>query len=152
LNVKDTAGDGLEFWFNRRGGRGYTRLLDNQRRLLHSFESDFGSSLYYAFEVVADSSQMNAPIKAPSVGLYPTMSSGSTTLDYFSNTAEKVTVRFVSDPGNELVEEHVYENLKEGKFQYDMSYLPPQRYYVQVYVKGKLVFNKRLRVVAPMNR
>ncbi|HEY8398351.1 MAG TPA: peptide-N-glycosidase F-related protein [Flavihumibacter sp.] len=152
LNVKDTAGDGLEFWFNRRGGRGYTRLLDNQRRLLHSFESDFGSSLYYAFEVVADSSQMNAPIEAPSVGLYPTMSSGATTLDYFSNTAEKVTVRFVSDPGNELVEEHVYENLKEGKFQYDMSYLPPQRYYVQVYVKGKLVFNKRLRVVAPMNR
>lgn len=151
LNVTDTAGDGLEFWFNRRGGRGYTRLLDNERRMLRHFESDFGSSLHYAFEVVADSTLQTAPVEAPSVGLYPTMSTGPTTLDYFSNSPEKVTVRLISDPGNQLVEEHVYENLKEGSFQYDMSYLPPQRYYVQVYVKGKLVFNKRLRIVGNNN-
>jgi hypothetical protein len=147
LQVKDTAGDGLEFWFNRRGGRGYARLLDHQRRMLQPFESDFGTSLFYAFEVVQDSTQHQAPVETPAVGLYPTMSAGPTTLDYFSNSAEKVTVRFISDPGNQLVEEHVYENLKEGVFQYDMSYLPAQRYYVQVWVKGKMVFNKRLRIV-----
>lgn len=147
LQVKDSAGDGLEFWFNRRGGRGYARLLDHQRRMLHTFESDFGTSLFYAFEVVQDSTQHQAPVETPAVGLYPTMSAGPTTLDYFSNSAEKVTVRFISDPGNQLVEEHVYENLKEGVFQYDMSYLPAQRYYVQVWVKGKMVFNKRLRIV-----
>ncbi|WP_290793848.1 peptide-N-glycosidase F-related protein [Flavihumibacter sp. UBA7668] len=147
LQVRDTAGDGLEFWFNRRGGRGYTRLLDDQRRMLHHFESDFGTSLFYAFEVVEDSTQHQPNQDQPSVGLYPTMSAGPTTLDYFSNTAEKVTVRLISDPGNQLVEEHIYENLKEGIFQYDMSYLPAQRYYVQVWVKGKMVFNKRLRIV-----
>ncbi len=147
LLVKDTAGDGLEFWFNRRGGRGYARLLDEQRRMLKPFESDFGTSQFYAFEVVEDSTLHQAPVELPAVGLYPTMSGGPTTLDYFSNSAEKVTVRFISDPGNQLVEEHVYENLKEGVFQYDMSYLPAQRYYVQVWVKEKMVFNKRLRIV-----
>jgi hypothetical protein len=147
LQVRDTAGDGLEFWFNRRGGRGYTRLLDDQRRMLHHFESDFGTSLFYAFEVVEDSTKHQPIQDQPSVGLYPTMSAGPTTLDYFSNTAEKVIVRLISDPGNQLVEEHIYENLKEGIFQYDMSYLPAQRYYVQVWVKGKMVFNKRLRIV-----
>ncbi len=147
LLVKDTAGDGLEFWFNRRGGRGYARLLDDKRQMLKAFESDFGSSQFYAFEVTADSTTYSAVLEQPAVGLYPTMSSGPTTLDYFSNKAEKVTVRFISDPGNQLVEEHIYENLKEGVFQYDMSYLPAQRYYVQVWVNGKMVFNKRLRVV-----
>lgn len=147
LQVRDTAGDGLEFWFNRRGGRGYTRLLDDQRRMLHHFESDFGTSLFYAFEVVEDSTKYQPIQEQPSIGLYPTMSAGPTTLDYFSNIAEKVTVRLISDPGNQLVEEHIYENVKEGIFQYDMSYLPAQRYYVQVWVKGKMVFNKRLRIV-----
>lgn len=151
LLIEDTAHDGLEFWFNRRGGRGYARLLDSSRQLIKTFESDFGTSLLYHFEVSAAADEHSAPSGEPAIGLYPTMSSGPTTLDFFNNTAEKVIVRFISDPGNQLVEEHTYENLKEAVLSYDMSYLPAQRYYVQVFVKGKQVFNKRLRIVQRNN-
>ncbi len=146
LLLKDTADDGLEFWFNNRGGRGFARLLDNKGRLLKHFDSDFGTEICYSFEVAADSSVLSLPDPVPAVGLFPTRTSGKTTMDYFGNSPQKVTVQLVTDPGNEVIEEHVYEALKEGVFTYDLSYRPAQRYYLKMYVGGKLVFNKRIRV------
>lgn len=146
LLLKDTADNGLEFWFDNRGGRGFARLLDNKGRLLKHFDSDFGTEIYYSFEVAADSSVLTLPDPVPAVGLFPTRTSGKTTMDYFGNSPQKVTVQLVTDPGNEVIEEHVYGALKEGLFTYDLSYRPAQRYYLKVYVGGKLVFNKRVRV------
>lgn len=148
LLVTDTAGDGLEFWFNNKGGRGICRLLDDKGKMLRNFESDFGNFIHYGFEVSADSSMHSSPALAPAVGVYPTRSTGKTTLDYFGNKAGKVIVKIVTDPGDTVVEEHVYNNLGEAVFDYDMSYRPPQRYYVKVYLEGELVFNKRLRIEA----
>lgn len=144
--VQDTASDGLEFWFNREGGRGFCRLLDEQGRLLKHFESDFGSSLQYNFAVSPDGKDLSAPLPKPSVGLFPTRTKGPTTLDFFSNEAQETVVEIVSDPGGEVVERHVYQSLKEGVFSYDLSYRPAQRYYLKVYLKGELIFNKRIRV------
>ncbi len=146
LVVEDTAGDGLEFWFNTRGGRGICRLLDEQGQLLKHFESDFGNFIHYGFEVTDDAGSVSKPVTEPAVGLFPTRSSGKTTLDYFSNAPQKVTVKIVTDPGDTVVEEHVYNSLKEAVLEYDMSYRPAQRYYVKVFVGDTLVFNKRLRV------
>ncbi|MCC7524354.1 MAG: hypothetical protein IT250_06005 [Chitinophagaceae bacterium] len=146
LQLKDTAGDGLEFWFNNRGGRGLARLMDSKGQLLKHFDSDFGNEIYYSFEVSADSGRFSPPDPLPAVGLFPTRTNGKTSLDYFANRPQHVTVQLVTDPGSEVVETHEYEMLKEGIFTYDLSYRPPQRYYVKVYVGGKLVFNKRLRV------
>lgn len=146
LVVVDTAGDGLEFWFNTRGGRGICRLLDNKGRLLKHFESDFGNFIHYGFEITDDTTMVAMPVTEPSVGLFPTRSSGKTALDYFANEPQKVMVRIVTDPGDTIVEEHVYNNLKEAVLEYDLSYRPPQRYYVKVFIGDKLVFNKRLRV------
>ena len=88
-----------------------------------------------------------SPVNAETaIDLYPTRTSGKTTLDYFSGLPSDVTVKIITDEGARLVEEHLYKNVKEGSFVYDMSYLPPQRYYVKVYVDGDLKFNKRLRV------
>ena len=148
LLVTDTAGDGLEFWFNNKGGRGTCRLLDDKGSLLKHFESDFGNFIHYGFEVNTDSSIHTSPASAPAVGVYPTRSTGKTTLDYFGNKAGKVVVKIVTDPGDTIVEEHVYNNIKEAVFDYDMSYRPPQRYYVKVYIEGELIFNKRLRIEA----
>ncbi|HRN56294.1 MAG TPA: hypothetical protein PLL71_07570 [Agriterribacter sp.] len=114
--------------------------------MLKHFDSDFGSGIYYSFEVSADSTAQALPDPVPAVGLFPTRTSGRTTMDYFGNSAQKVTVQLVTDPGNEVIEEHVYEALKEGVFTYDLSYRPAQRYYLKVYAEGKLVFNKRVRV------
>lgn len=146
LHLTDSGGDGLEFWFNNRGGRGFARLLDDKGRLLQHFDSDFGNGIYYAFEVSADSGLWHSPVSLPAVGVFPTRTSGKTTMDFLGNSAQRVTVQLVTDPGNEVVEEHVYEALKEGVFTYDLSYRPAQRYYLKVYVEGKLVFNKRVRV------
>ena len=146
LLLKDTADNGLEFWFNNRGGRGLARLLDRKGQLLKHFDSDFGSDIYYSFEVSADTTALALPDPVPAIGVFPTRTNGKTTMDYFGNSLQKVTVRLVTDPGNEVIEEHVYEAVKEGVFTYDLSYRPAQRYYLKVYVGDKLVFNKRVRV------
>ena len=57
----------------------------------------------------------------------------------------------ITDEGNLLVEEHQYKELKEGLFTYDLSYRPAQRYYLKVFVKGELKYNKRIRVVEKQN-
>jgi len=147
LMIKDTAGDGLEFWFNNRGGRGYTRLQDARGNLLKQFDSDFGSELYYSFIVSNDEKQWSAMNTEPAIGLYPTRTKDKTIMDYFSGTPQDVTVQIITDEGAQLVEEHHYKNLKEGTFTYDLSYRPAQRYYLKVFIGGELKFNKRIRVV-----
>lgn len=144
LALADTAGDGLEFWYNVRGGRGTFMLMDAKGHLLKAFESDFGSSVYHAFEVRADAPQI--AVAEPSIGLFPTRTKGKTTLDYLGNEPEQVEVQIITDEGAQLVERHVYENLKEGVFEYDLSYRKPQRYYLRVFVKGVMKYNKRIRV------
>jgi hypothetical protein len=147
LHIKDTAGDGLEFWYNTRGGRGYTWLQDVRSNLLKTFESDFGSGLTYNFIVSSDTSQRSPMNTESAIGLYPTRTNGKTTLDYFGGIAKDLTVQIITDEGAKLVEEHQYKNLKEGSFTYDLSYRPAQRYYLKVFIDGRLQFNKRIRVV-----
>ena len=147
LLIQDTAGDGLEFWFNNRGGRGYTRLQDAKGNLLKQFDSDFGSELTYNFVVSADEKQWSEMNTEPAIGLYPTRTTGKTIMDYFSGTPQDVTVQITTEEGAQLVEEHHYKNLKEGSFTYDLSYRPAQRYYLKVFIGGALKFNKRVRVV-----
>ena len=147
LLVKDTGDDGLEFWANPRGGRGYARLQDVKGALLKQFESDFGSNIYYSF-IVSDNREQWSPVNTETaIGLYPTRTSGKTTLDFFSGKEENVVVQIITDEGAQLVEEHQYKSLKEGNFTYDLSYRPAQRYYLKVFIGGELKFNKRIRVV-----
>ncbi|HWI92900.1 MAG TPA: peptide-N-glycosidase F-related protein [Flavisolibacter sp.] len=147
LQIKDTAGDGLEFWFNTKGGRGYARLQDDKGNLLKNFESDFGSAITYNFMVSDDVEQLSEVNSEPAIGLYPTRTNGKTIMDYFSGTPQDVTVQIITDEGAKLVEEHQYKNLKEGIFTYDLAYRPAQRYYLKVFINGELKFNKRIRVV-----
>jgi hypothetical protein len=147
LLVKDTGDDGLEFWANPRGGRGFARLQDVKGNLLKQFESDFGSSIYYSFIVTNDPEQWSEVNTETAIGLYPTRTNGKTTLDFFSGKEEDVLVQIITDEGAQLVEEHHYKKLKEGNFTYDLSYRPAQRYYLKVLIDGELKFNKRIRVV-----
>ena len=144
--VDDAKGNGLEFWANPPGGRGYVRLQDTSGNLVKNFISDFGSSIIYNFSVSNNKNDWAVLNTEESIELYPTRTTGKTELQYFSGKAQDVKVQIITDEGQKLVEEHLYKNLKEGSFTYDMSYLPPQRYYVKVFVSGELKFNKRLRV------
>jgi hypothetical protein len=147
-DMLDTAGNGLEFWYAVRAGRGTCRILNAKGEMLKNFESDFGNGVSYEFMVSPDKQQWSKPSGEIAVGLFPTMTKGKVVMDYFSNEAQDALVQIIADGGNnEVVEEHRYPGLKEASFQYDLSYRPPQRYYLKVFVKGRLVFNKRIRVV-----
>ncbi len=147
LLVADTAGDGLEFWYNVKGGRGYARLFDLAGMMVRNFESDFGSSIRYGFRVTEDRRIVAPPAKEPAIGLFPTRTLGATTMDYFSNDTARVSVKIVTDPGGEVVEEHEYPGLRSGSFTYDLASRGPQRYYLKVFVNDVQKFNKRIRVV-----
>lgn len=145
LALTDTAGDGLEFWYNREGGRGVARLLNGDGNLLKSFESDCGSGWVYNFRVGAGPDPV--PSDQYSIGLFPRYTADNTRLDYFSGNAEDVRVQLVAQDDDKLVEEHLYPQLKEGIFNYDLARHPKGRYYLKVLVNDEEKFKKRIRYV-----
>jgi hypothetical protein len=147
LTVNDSAGDGLEFWYNVRGGRGTARLLDGKGAMLKNFESDFGSGVRYGFRVTTNRRLAAVPDAEPAIGLFPTRTLGVTTMDYFANVPAPVVVKIVADPGGEVVEERSLGDFRAGRVDFDLTSRGPQRYYLQVIVDGALKFNKRIRVV-----
>ncbi|MVN20488.1 peptide-N-glycosidase F-related protein [Mucilaginibacter arboris] len=141
--LQDTAGNGLEFWANPKGGRGKVRLLNKNGFMIKDIDSDFGSAVQYAFEVGGPI----APVTAQtSFGLYPTRTNDKTTFDYYANFAEDVKVQIITDPGDKVVEEHDYPQLKEGIFTYDLSRFPKGRFYLKVLINGEEKFKKRIRL------
>ena len=116
--------------------------MNKDGAILKDFESDFGSSVKYAFEV---GTPVAAITPQTSIGLYPTRTNDRTTLDYYSNFAEDVIVQVVTDPGDQVVEEHKYHQIKQGIFTYDLSRFPKGRFYLKVIANNKELFKKRIR-------
>lgn len=146
LILNDTAGDGLEFWYNREGGRGIARLLNSKGDLLKAFGSDCGAGWSFNFNVGREPDAINPEVN--SISLYPTRTPDFTTLDYFLNQVQDVTVRLVADPGGAVMEEHLYPQSKKGRFTYDLRPYPKGRFYLKVFTNGKELFNKRVRYIA----
>lgn len=147
LTLIDTAGDGLEFWYNTKGGRGEAMLLDAEGKILKSFESDCGSGWSYQFSVGDRPLVPNPSDRAVSV--YPARTSTTTTLRYLANTPGDVKVRLVTDPGNEVVEERRYPALREGVFEFDLTRFPYGRFFMELHRGDSLIFKRRIRFVEP---
>ncbi|WP_242203196.1 peptide-N-glycosidase F-related protein [Aestuariivivens insulae] len=145
FKFSDREGDGLEFWFKAKDGRGEVKLLDSLGRAIKQFKSDFGSHINYNFAVRTD-----MPYELdnqPSIGVFPARTNGPITLDYFSNTSVNVKVLIVDqEDESKVLEEHTYHNFRKGPLDYNLSYLPKQRYYIKVYVEGKEVYKNRIRL------
>ncbi len=143
--VEDSAGDGLEFWYKARDGRGDARLLDTLGRAIKHFNSDFGSHIIYNFRV-----EPSVPYhldNAPSVTMFPARTDGPVTLDYFANEAKEVTVTISQqEDESKVMETHLYSTLDKGTFTYDLSYLPKMRYTLKVEVDGEVIFKNRIRL------
>ncbi len=144
LALVDTAGDGLEFWYNTAGGRGVLRLLDGEGRLLRRFESDHGSGITHHFRVAADAPTQRDTV--PDIGLFPTRTTGRTVLDYFADRAGPVTLQ-VLDPQGAVVLERALGVLRQDRVELDLTGLVPERYTAVVLRDGSEVFRRRLRVV-----
>jgi hypothetical protein len=145
FKFNDKAGDGLEFWFKARDGRGEVKLLDSLGRAIKQFKSDFGSHIDYNFAVRNDMAYKLD--NTPSIVLFPARTNGPVTLDYFSNTPENVEVIIVDqEDESKVFETHTYQNFSKGSLDYNLSYLPKNRYYIKVYVKGEEIYKNRIRL------
>ncbi len=121
----------------------FARLLNKNGQIIQNFESDFGRFIQYDFLV----GQPVTPIAAiHSFGLYPTRTNDKTTLDYLGNFPAEVRVQLVTDPGDTIAEEHIYRELTEGSFTYDLSRFPKGRFYLKVLINGEEKFKKRVRL------
>ena len=78
--------------------------------------------------------------------LYKVSHNDKTMFDFYSNFAEDIVVQLVTDPGDEVVEEHKYFGLREGVFTYDLGRFPKGRFYLRVLVGGVEKFKKRIRL------
>ena len=141
----DTKGNGLEFWFNAKDGRGDVKLLDTLGNAIKHFDSDFRSHLIYNFSVQPD---MKYELdNTPSIAMFPSRTIGPITLDYFSNNTANIKVLIVDQEDETMIyEKHEYFNFKKGALNYNLEYLPKKRYYIKVLIDGEEAFKNRIRL------
>lgn len=149
MQLADTAGDGLEFWYNAAGGRGFLRLLNEQGRLLKSFESDCGDGITYQF--LAGTLPTVMPSDESMIGLFPTRTMGKTVLDYFANDAAPIDMELRDEQGALAWSESIAAAPREFQRRFDFSSLPRGRYTFKLMREGKEVFSTRLRLLESLD-
>ena len=145
LVVSDSAGDGLDFWFNPDGGYGYARLLDVPGRLLKAFNSDFGSEVRHSFRVVPGTIPEVAFADLPIVNPFPARNKGIFDIDIFLKRRTELHVRIIEESGVETVLDNLYQGVKEVMLPIDISAAPDGVYYIKVTADGKTV-TRRIRI------
>jgi hypothetical protein len=129
LLVTDTAGDGLEFWANARGGMGYVKLASPNGKLIKSFGSDFGSEIRQSFTV--DSNRPVTPFQEAMVLVYPHRPTLNTTLMLAFNEPQTVKARLTT-PDGKLLQEMAWYDITQGNFLIDLSNYPDAIYMLEL--------------------
>ena len=145
LVVSDTAGDGLDFWFNPEGGYGYARLMDRFGRLLKAFSSDFGREVRHSFVVSAGANPPAPAKELPIVNPFPARNKGLFDIDIFLNRRSDLRIRIIDESGVETVLDNLYTGIKEAMLPIDISTASDGVYYIKVTVDGETV-SRRIRV------
>ena len=140
LFLTDTAGNGLEFWYESEQGYGYLRLLDTQGRLLHNFESDCGNGQYFAFRTHPSFVPDTVNTQYAFV-IFPRRVRDSLTLDYHSDKMGSMEILITSD--GVPVETHWFRNVKSGRLTFPVGHLPAGRYIMDVMRDGVSQFKRR---------
>jgi len=140
LMLNDSAGNGLEFWYEAEQGFGYLRLLDLQGRLIKNFESDCGNGQFLAF-TTSPTYRPDTCSSQYAFVLYPRMTKDSIALDYHSDLPGIMEVTITAD--GKLVERHEYQSVKQGRFNYNVAYLPKGRYILEAIMNGESKFKRR---------
>ncbi len=144
LMLSDSAGDGLEFWYEADAGYGYLRLLDMNGRLIKNFESDCGDGMFYSFATsgnfVTDTTSTQY-----SFILFPRMAKDQISLDVHADISGKMEIKITAD--GELVENHVYNSVRQNQFTYNLNHLKPGRYIFEVLMNGESKFKRRFNKI-----
>ncbi len=144
MELRDTAGNGLEFWAEPDQGEGFLRLFDLKGHLIHLFNPDCGNGEILHFNAdpgyVFDSTQ--APV---SVTLSPRQTRNEVQLEVICPVPSSVSVQIKVD--KVLKEHHEYQDLLQGNFHYQLGWLPKGRVVVEVLVNGKSRFKGRVTIL-----
>jgi hypothetical protein len=143
LIVSDTAGDGLNFWFNVEGGYGYVRLLDTAGHLLKSFNSDFGSEIRYWFTVT--NKPVSFPKQPPVVEPFPPRNKGKFDVDLFFDTTTDIGIDIVRDSGQTVVFSRRFTGIKDTLLPLDITDQSDGVYWLKVITPADTI-TRRLRL------
>jgi len=141
MNLSDTAGNGLEFWFEPEQGHGFLRLLDTKGRLLYNFESDCGSGQHLAFSATPKA-VYDTSINRLAFSVYPLRVKDKLEFDCVASWPTDITI-LIRGSENAIVERHEYLGLKNRITNIDVSHLPAGRYFFEIQVDGLREFKKR---------
>lgn len=144
LNLVDTAGEGLEFWFLADAGYGRLRLKDTEGNLIHLFESDCGNGQFYAFKTDNDF-KVDTTIAHLSVNIYPRMVKDYATI--YTTTNKPSTLKVLITKDGEYIETHEFTNIKDAQTGLDLRHLEDGRYVMEIYVDGEHKMNRRFNKV-----
>jgi hypothetical protein len=145
LEIIDTAGDGLEFWFNPEGGSGYARLLDLSGHLVKNFPADFGSGIKYAFQVKAGTESLLSTEESPLVNPFPPLNDGHFELELFFNKPSNARIIITAQEGGSAVFDSSYQALRQVYLPIDISSQPDGVYVVTVDAgEGEVI--RRIRI------
>ncbi len=145
LNLVDTAGEGLEFWFMARAGYGRLRLKDTNGNLIKLFESDNGNGQFFAFRT-DDDFKVDTTAAILSVNIYPRMVADYATIYTTTNKASTLKVRITKD--GEYIETHEFTKVKDSQTGLDLQHLKEGRYVMEIFVNGEHKMNRRFNKVS----
>ncbi len=149
LDLIDTAGDGLEFWFMADAGYGRLRLKDLDGNIVHLFESDNGNGQFFAF-TADDDFKVDTTKHYLSVNMYPRMVRDYATVYTTTNKPSTLRVRIMKD--GEYIEMHEYTNIKDAQTGIDLRHLREGRYVMEIFVNDEHQMNRRFNKVPPERR
>jgi hypothetical protein len=144
LNLVDTAGEGLEFWFLADAGYGRLRLKDIDGNLIHLFESDCGNGQFYAFRA-DNETKVDTTIAHLSVNIYPRMVKDYATIYTVTNKPSTLKLRITKD--GEYVETHEFANMKDAQTGLDLKHLENGRYVMEIYINDEHKMNRRFNKI-----
>jgi len=144
LNLVDTAGDGLEFWFLADAGYGRLRLKDLNENIIHMFESDCGNGQFYAFRANHET-KVDTSVEMLSVNIYPRMVKDYATVYTTTNKPSTLKIRITKD--GEYIETHEFTNIKDAQNGLDLRHLENGRYVMEIFLNGEHKMNRRFNKI-----
>jgi hypothetical protein len=139
--LADSAGNGLEFWFQPQQGDGHLQMFDLKGNLIHAFESGCGNGEKFSFtassKFITDTTK---PIYAFS--LYPRLTADKTELNVISNKPGNLMVLIMVD--GVVWQKHEYTGVRNGTFNYSLENMPAGRIILEVFMDGVSRFKARL--------
>ncbi len=144
LNLTDSQGDGLEFWFLAKSGYGYLRIKDLNENIIKIFESDCGNGQIYNFRT-DNNAVIDTSKEYFAVNIFPRMVIDNLTIYTVTNEVSTLKIRITKD--GEYVEQHEYTNIKESATGMDVKHLENGRYVMEIYIDGEHKMNRRFNKV-----